>query len=144
MPSENQEPKESAKGSPSRRSLLKFSIPIILLILVLGYMLLANGGDGNSGGENGENIQTTDPGSGLKDAPAAVAALYKAQCISCHGTELQGRVGASTNLQHVGARMDEAAITKQIQNGGGVMPAFKKSLTDEEINSLAAWLATKK
>ncbi|MBH5319104.1 cytochrome c [Paenibacillus sp. GSMTC-2017] len=81
----------------------------------------------------------------LQDAPSDVAALYKARCLNCHGSELQGRVGPNTSLIDIGNRMTLEDITKQIQEGENlVMPAFKDSLTQEEITSLAEWLASLK
>lgn len=78
------------------------------------------------------------------DGPAQVVKLYKANCISCHGNELQGKMGASTNLQKVGDRMSVAEILKQIQEGGGSMQGFASKLKEDEIKQLAEWLATKK
>lgn len=78
------------------------------------------------------------------DAPADTAAVYKANCVSCHGTDLQGRMGPGTNLQKVGARMNEGQIAAQIANGGSGMPAQKGKLSQDEIAALAAWLAQKK
>lgn len=78
------------------------------------------------------------------DAPEKTGAVYKANCVSCHGSDLQGRMGAQTNLQQVGARMSEPEIAEQIKHGGRSMPSFEDRLTDEQINALAAWLAGKK
>lgn len=78
------------------------------------------------------------------DGPAEVVSVYKANCVSCHGTGLQGRVGPATNLQKVGAHMSASDITQQIEQGEGSMPAFKDRLTSEEIAGLAEWLASKK
>ncbi|MFD0589857.1 c-type cytochrome [Paenibacillus sp. GCM10027627] len=83
-------------------------------------------------------------GNALKDAPKEVAALYKARCISCHGSELQGKVGANTDLTKVGSRMSAEQIAEQIRSGKGLMPAFESSLSDEEIKGLSDWLAAKK
>lgn len=88
-------------------------------------------------------------GAGVKqgaalDGPKEVVTTYRNNCISCHGTDLQGRVGANTNLKEIGARMDTKAITIQIEDGEGLMPAFKDKLTAEEIAGLAEWLANKK
>ncbi|MCA0755859.1 cytochrome c [Paenibacillus sp. N4] len=82
--------------------------------------------------------------SGALDGPAEVMAVYKANCVNCHGTELQGKIGPKTNLQEVGKRMSAADITGQIERGGETMPPFKDRLTDEQIAGLAEWLAGKK
>ncbi|SFE05906.1 cytochrome c551 [Paenibacillus catalpae] len=95
-------------------------------------------GCGNSG-SNGSSISTRH-----MDAPEKTGAVYKANCVSCHGSDLQGRMGAQTNLQQVGARMTEQEMAEQIKHGGGSMPPFEERLTDEQIAGLAAWLAGKK
>ncbi|WP_258171136.1 cytochrome c [Paenibacillus sp. R14(2021)] len=69
---------------------------------------------------------------------------FRSNCVSCHGTDLQGRMGAATNLTHVGKRMTKAEITKQIKQGGGVMPPFGSRLSDAEVEKLAGWLSAKK
>lgn len=70
--------------------------------------------------------------------------LYRANCVACHGDRLQGGVGP--NLEHVGARLTEAAIARQIDKGGGPMPGYGPDqqgiLTRAEIDELAAWLST--
>jgi mono/diheme cytochrome c family protein len=72
----------------------------------------------------------------------AAEAVYKQSCISCHGGNLEGGVGPA--LTKVGGSMTETQILKQIEKGGGVMPAFKTTLKAEEIANLAKWLATHK
>ncbi|OMF30881.1 hypothetical protein BK133_16515 [Paenibacillus sp. FSL H8-0548] len=81
------------------------------------------------------------------DGPTDVMTVYKANCVSCHGTGLQGRIGPTTNLQEIGARMSAADIIQQIEQGEqgeAYMPAFKDKLTEAEIVGLADWLASKK
>lgn len=99
---------------------------------VLLLALTACGGGVNQGG------------AALQNAPAETAQVYKANCVSCHGSELQGRMGPSTNLQQVGARMSAADIVRQIEEGEGSMPSFKERLTQEEITGLAEWLSGRK
>ncbi|MDG0809721.1 c-type cytochrome [Cohnella rhizosphaerae] len=87
------------------------------------------------------------PSASAGEAPAAVdaeaaTAIYKSNCLACHGDQLQGGMGPA--LTKVGADMSEADIHKQILNGGGGMPAFKGTLTDEQIATLTSWLAAKK
>jgi cytochrome c551 len=76
------------------------------------------------------------------DTSTAAAALFKQNCITCHGVELQG--GFGPNLQKVGGRLTKEQIIKQIHDGGGDMPPFGTQLKAEEIQSLADWLSTKK
>lgn len=87
------------------------------------------------------------PSASAGEAPATVdaeaaTAIYKSNCLSCHGDQLQGGMGPA--LAKVGADMSDADIHKQIANGGGGMPPFKGTLTDEEIATVTAWLAAKK
>lgn len=66
----------------------------------------------------------------------------KANCISCHGDQLQGAVGPS--LQNIGATYTDEQIYKIVSKGKGGMPAFGGRLQDEEIANLAHYLAEKK
>ncbi|MBB6733569.1 c-type cytochrome [Cohnella zeiphila] len=73
---------------------------------------------------------------------AAATAIYKSSCLSCHGDQLQGQIGP--NLTKVGSAMTADQIRTQIENGGGGMPGFKGTLTDDQVNTLTAWLSAKK
>nr|WP_275589187.1 cytochrome c [Paenibacillus sacheonensis] len=79
-------------------------------------------------------------GAGASDTPQ----VFRSNCISCHGTDLKGRMGDSTNLTKVGNRMSKAQIAAQIKQGGGGMPPFSGKLQDSQIEELAAWLSAKK
>jgi mono/diheme cytochrome c family protein len=95
------------------------------------------------GGGTGEQAQA-GPAIDL-NAPvdvAAAEALYKNNCLSCHGANLEG--GMFPALNKVGATLDREAIYKTIANGASPMPAFKSQLKPEEINNLAGWLAALK
>lgn len=82
-------------------------------------------------------------------APAAggtvdAQTIYKANCISCHGDNLEGKLGPNTNISKIGSKLSKDKIVNQISNGGGGMMAFKGKLKDNEIDALADWLAAKK
>jgi mono/diheme cytochrome c family protein len=62
--------------------------------------------------------------------------------MACHGANLEGKLGP--NLQKVGGKLSEEQIKKQIEAGGGGMPAFGKKLKDNEVDTLVKWLAVKK
>ena len=88
-----------------------------------------NSGDsGNTGGNNGGTTTAAD-----------AETVYKANCVSCHGADLNGY-----DLNTVGARMSKEEIEKQIKNGGGGMPGFGNRLDAAEVTALVDWLAEKK
>jgi cytochrome c551 len=118
--------------------------------------LAACGGNDNKGAS-----PVPTAGGGAATAPAASApaatapaaggattanaeAVFKANCVACHGDNLDGRGAANKNLQKVGAKYNKEKIAGIIINGQNGMPAFKGRLKDDEINALADWLAAKK
>jgi cytochrome c550 len=67
--------------------------------------------------------------------------LYAANCLSCHGDQLQGVVGPA--LANIGSEYDVAHIQDVIVNGqGSGMPGGL--VTGEQAKALAEWLAEKK
>ncbi|RTE10999.1 c-type cytochrome [Paenibacillus whitsoniae] len=78
---------------------------------------------------------------GTLDAGAAQT-TFKQNCMSCHGAELGG--GAGPNLQKVGTKLTDEQIYKKVLSGGGMMPAFKDRLKEDEVANLARWLETHK
>lgn len=65
-------------------------------------------------------------------------------CIYCHGVNATGIADKGPDLSTVGKRLKKEAITQQIVNGGGGMPAFGTSLQPDEIEALVAFLSAKK
>jgi cytochrome c551 len=104
------------------------------------------GGGGNKAGEpfGGGKNNPGSPTEAMAGASEQTQSLYKANCLSCHGNTLEGRVGPSTNLQKVGSRLSKEQIIKQITNGGNGMPGLGSKLKPEETDALADWLAGKK
>jgi len=93
-------------------------------------MLLLSACGAEAGGSSAAKPQADGP------------SLYKNYCISCHGGGLQDVQGP--NLEHVGSRLTEEQIVRQITQGGGDMPSFKVSIRQEDIQTLAQWLAAMK
>ncbi|MDF2716144.1 MAG: putative cytochrome precursor [Paenibacillus sp.] len=102
-----------------------------LMLLSIVTFVLAVGCQGNCQGVE-EHEALADPNN--KEA----VAIYKRQCISCHASDLGGRVGPS--LKEMGGSMSTEQIAGKIAEGGSGMPAFSNKLTKEEINLLAVWL----
>lgn len=94
------------------------------------------------GGAAKEDQAATPPQTADSGATVNAEALYKSNCLSCHGADLAGMSGP--NLQHVGARLSTDQIAAKIDNGGAGMPAFKTTLKDTEVDALAEWLSAKK
>ena len=64
-----------------------------------------------------------------------------AGCTGCHTLKAEGSTGT------VGPNLDDAKPTydkvlTQVTNGGGVMPPFKGTLTEQQIADIRAWLKT--
>jgi menaquinol-cytochrome c reductase cytochrome b/c subunit len=79
-------------------------------------------------------VNATDP---------AFETMKQAQCIACHGAELEGANGPT--LRGVGDILSKDELVATITNGkNNVMPAFKGSLTTQQIDQIATWLSTQK
>jgi mono/diheme cytochrome c family protein len=84
----------------------------------------------------------TSPASGLKgDATAGKAVFTSAGCVACHTLKAAGSTGT------VGPNLDKSTITearaiKQVEHGGGPMPAFKGKLTPAQITAVAHFIVT--
>jgi DNA-binding beta-propeller fold protein YncE/cytochrome c553 len=75
-------------------------------------------------------------------APDA-AALYRANCASCHGEQRLGGMGPALLPQSL-ERLRQPQALKTIREGRAAsqMPAFADKLTEEELAALAAWIYT--
>jgi mono/diheme cytochrome c family protein len=82
---------------------------------------------------------TPAPSVKAPEGNAKAEALFKANCMSCHGANMEG--GFGPNLTKIGSRLSKDQIAAQITNGGGDMPAQGKKVAAADIEILAAWLA---
>jgi menaquinol-cytochrome c reductase cytochrome b/c subunit len=77
------------------------------------------------------------------DDPAFTDTMTQAQCISCHGAELEG--GGGPALRGIGDVLSKEELVATITNGKGEgMPPFKDTLTTEQIDQIATWLSKQK
>jgi mono/diheme cytochrome c family protein len=85
---------------------------------------------------------TTTSGSATQGDPVAGKAVFaSAGCAGCHtlkAANASGTVGP--NLDSL--KPEYATIVHQVENGGGPMPAFKSSLTQKQIDDVAAFVYT--
>jgi quinohemoprotein ethanol dehydrogenase len=92
------------------------------------------GGTGEGAGHAGE--APAEPNTSQKGDPEAGQEVFAANCSGCHGLNGTGGNGGPS-LADV---TDIDAATAQIVNGGGGMPPFKGTLSDQEIRDVAAYV----
>jgi len=70
-------------------------------------------------------------------------AIYKTNCLSCHGSKGEGLVGPNMTDEYFKNVKSLGEIIPLIQNGaaGGAMPAWKNRLNEKEIIIMAAYMA---
>jgi cytochrome c6 len=78
---------------------------------------------------------------------AASNATFRTKCAMCHGPDGSGsEVGKSMNVPDLRSqavqKLSDAELTQIISNGKGGMPAFKDSLSEDQIHSLVAHVRT--
>jgi ubiquinol-cytochrome c reductase cytochrome b subunit len=88
------------------------------------------------------------PAPAFDDATKQASLLISHNCLSCHTIDGVGGTDGP-NLSHVGAKYDAASIAKRVNNPTDVnpnaeMPPFGGTLTPAQIQTLAAWLASRK
>jgi alcohol dehydrogenase (cytochrome c) len=91
-------------------------------------------GSGQGTGHAGE----TPPANTSGDA-AAGKAIFAENCAGCHGVSGQGGNGGP-DLTAIPAAGNLDSVVTQVQNGGGGMPSFKGTLTQQQIKDVAAYV----
>ena len=66
--------------------------------------------------------------------------IFQSECASCHTLKAANATGTiGPNLDQL--KPSEPVVQHQVEVGGGVMPAFKGKLTDEQISAVAKFVA---
>jgi cytochrome c551 len=114
------------------------------VLLLAASLALSIAGCGTTGGKATTasiavvDEQSTDP------AVKKAVEVYKNQCLVCHGSQLEGKMGAKSGMKNVGTKLTKDQIKDKILKGGGGMIGYKDRLSEDEINALTDWLSTKK
>lgn len=138
-------------------------IALALVVAVAGLALAAGCGGGDEGDEGqtagaateattaeaaatmeeattAETAATTEAATGEGDAQAGEQVFASAGCSNCHTLAAAGATGqVGPNLDELQPSVDQ--VVEQVTNGGGGMPAFDETLTDEQIRAVAAFVA---
>ena len=78
-------------------------------------------------------------------ADKAIDELYHAKCVWCHGNNGRGAsvgrdLGTKLFQDPEMAKLSVSDFAKIIKNGKNNMPAFRKQLSDRQINALAKYV----
>lgn len=93
----------------------------LVLIVVMLVAVVLSGCDDASEGKYGED-------------------LFATTCAHCHGSDLAGGVGPPLGADSDAASLTDVQIAGVISVGPGAMPSFVSRLTDEQVESLVAYL----
>jgi mono/diheme cytochrome c family protein len=105
---------------------------LVLVALAVGLGVAACGG-----GDDGDSTTTEEA---AEETTAVGREVFVANCGTCHTLSDAGTSGA------IGPSLDDAGLSAetveaQVRSGGGGMPAFEDTLSDEEITEVAAYVA---
>jgi mono/diheme cytochrome c family protein len=116
------------------------ALVLVLLVGALGLVAVGCGGEE----EKTATTETTDTGEGgeVEGDPGAGKEVFLggSGCGGCHALADAGTSGA------VGPNLDEtmpsyALIVDRVTNGKGGMPAFSSSLSEQDIQNVAAYIS---
>jgi mono/diheme cytochrome c family protein len=96
------------------------------------------------GGAFASRVMSGEPG---KVGAESAAELYTKDCASCHGRDgraktFKAKLNHARNLTDPEwqGRVSDERIFNSIMNGKGKMPVFGKKLSEQEIDSLVAYV----
>ncbi|MOA65673.1 Cytochrome c6 precursor [compost metagenome] len=64
--------------------------------------------------------------------------LYTANCKRCHGVDGTRGIFGARNLRE--ANLSDSAIVKQMRQGSGFMPSFRKKLSQEDMLQIMSYV----
>lgn len=105
-------------------------VPLLLMVAAL-VLLVGCGGDNATTTTAAPTTDTTAPAGSDIDA----AAIFSANCASCHGAGGEGGIGPDLR-----GLTDAALIEDQVSTGAGSMPPFGNKLSDDQISALATYV----
>jgi alcohol dehydrogenase (cytochrome c) len=93
--------------------------------------------EGEGGKEEAEGGETAEAGGALN--AEAGKEVFAENCSVCHGATGHGGNGGP-DLTTMPKAKEQAGAEEQVTNGGGGMPPFKGTLSEEEIKNVAAYV----
>ena len=112
-------------------------------LLAMALLLAACGGSSSSSSSSSSAppASSSTSSGGAQNASAEGKQVFTQNCKGCHTLKDAGATGS------VGPNLDDlkppkATVVRQVNNGGGPMPAFKGKLTDAQINAVSTYVST--
>ena len=111
-------------------------------LLAMALLLAACGGSSSSSSSSSSAPPASSSSSGgTENASAEGKQVFTQNCGGCHTLKDAGTTGS------VGPNLDElqppkATVVRQVNNGGGPMPAFKGKLTTAQIDAVSTYVST--
>jgi mono/diheme cytochrome c family protein len=131
-------------------TILRRGSVLSLVAAALTTLTLAACGGDSSSDSTGTSSAGSSTGAATAATPATTtsaggsapdgAQIFAETCASCHtlkAADSNGQVGP--NLDDL--KPDLATVEQQVTNGGGGMPAYKDSLSPEEIKAVAEYVS---
>jgi mono/diheme cytochrome c family protein len=120
-------------GNVARMFRLGIAVSLVALALAA-----ACGGSDNSSSGGGSSSSSA---SGSASASAQGKQVFTTNCKGCHTLKDAGATGSvGPNLDDLAP--DKATVVRQVNNGGGPMPAFKGKLSSAQINAVATYVSS--
>jgi len=121
-----------------------FRLRLCAVLAALALVLAACGGNDSGGGGSSSASTSTSSSTaagGAENASAEGKTVFTANCKGCHTLKDAGATGS------VGPNLDDlkppkATVVRQVNNGGGPMPAFKGKLSDAQIDAVSTYVST--
>ncbi len=122
----------------------------LCVLLSSAVLLLAACGGDDDGGSSGsssssastaQSTSTATSGGNAESASAQGKQVFTQNCAGCHTLKDAGTNGqVGPNLDDL--KPDKATVQRQVENGGGSMPAFKGQLSDAQIQAISQYVAS--
>jgi cytochrome c551 len=78
--------------------------------------------------------------SGAPEPGATGAEIYRQVCANCHATDLSGGIGPPVGEGSVSVSLPDDYLRLTIREGRGAMPAFSRTLTEDQIERVIGYL----
>jgi mono/diheme cytochrome c family protein len=119
--------------------MLRLGIAVSLVALLL--VAACGGSDNSSSGGSSSAAGGSSSASGSASASAQGKQVFSQNCKGCHTLQDAGATGSvGPNLDDL--QPDKATVVRQVNNGGGPMPAFKGKLSDAQINAVSTYVSS--